>query len=145
MKRKRYTTEQIIAILRQPDTGKTVQEACRGNNLSEQTFYRWRKKYGNLELADVKRFKELEKENTELKKMLVAEGLCLSQPQLVNLQLPTQAGQEESSAVGRADFDLVLATSPLRLPAHSCLAGEGRLGGKQEICTGSATFFGLTG
>ena len=52
MKRKRYTTEQIIAILRQADTGKTVQEICRGNNVSEQTFYRWGKKYGNLELAD---------------------------------------------------------------------------------------------
>ena len=52
MKRKRYTTEQIIAILRQADTGKTVQEICRGNNLSEQTFYRWGKKYGHLELAD---------------------------------------------------------------------------------------------
>ena len=61
MKRKRYTTEQIIAILRQADTGKTVQEICRGNNVSEQTFYRWRKKYGHLELADAKRFKELEK------------------------------------------------------------------------------------
>ena len=45
-------TEQIIAILRQTDTGKTVEEICRGNNLSEQTFYRWGKKYGNLELAD---------------------------------------------------------------------------------------------
>ena len=52
MKRKRYTTEQIIAILRQADTGKTVEEVCRGNILSEQTFYRWGKKYGNLELAD---------------------------------------------------------------------------------------------
>ncbi len=52
MKRKRSTTEQIIAILRQADTGKTVQEICRGNNVSEQTFYRWGKKYGNLELAD---------------------------------------------------------------------------------------------
>ena len=52
MKRKRYTTEQIIAILRQADTGKTVKEVCRGNNLSEQTFYRWGKKDGNLELTD---------------------------------------------------------------------------------------------
>ena len=43
MKRKRHTAEQIIAILRQADTGKTVQEVCRGNNLSEQTFYRWGK------------------------------------------------------------------------------------------------------
>ncbi len=77
MKRKGYTTEQIIAILRQPDTGKTVQEVCRGNNLSEQTFYRWGKKYGTLELADAKRFKELEKENTELKKMLADQMLKL--------------------------------------------------------------------
>ena len=75
MKRKRYTTEQIIAILRQADTGKTVEEICRVNNVSEQTFYRWRKKYGNLELADAKRFKELEKENTELKKLLADQML----------------------------------------------------------------------
>ena len=75
MKRKRYTTEQIITILRQADTGKTVQEICRVNNVSEQTFYRWRKKYGNLELADAKRFKELEKENTELKKLLADQML----------------------------------------------------------------------
>ena len=45
------------------------------NNVSEQTFYRWRKKYGNLELADAKRFKELEKENTELKKLLADQML----------------------------------------------------------------------
>ena len=52
MKRKRYTTEQIIAILRQADTGKTVSEICRSNNVSEQTFYRSGKKYGHLELTD---------------------------------------------------------------------------------------------
>ena len=70
MKSKRCTTEQIIAILRQADTWKTVSEICRSNNLSEQTFYRSGKKYGNLELADGTRSKELEKENTELKKLL---------------------------------------------------------------------------
>ena len=75
MKRKRYITEQMIAILRQADTGKTVEEICRGNNLSEQTYYRWGKKDGNLELADAKRFKELEKENTELKKLLADQML----------------------------------------------------------------------
>ena len=75
MKKKRYTTEQIIAILRQADTGKTVEEICRGNNLSEQTFYRWGKKDGNLELADAKRYKKLEKENTELKKLLADQML----------------------------------------------------------------------
>ncbi len=64
MKRKRYPTEQSIVILRPADTGKTVQEICGGNNLSEQTFYRWGNKDGHLELADAKRFKELEKEFT---------------------------------------------------------------------------------
>ena len=68
MKRKRYTTEQIIAILRQADTSKTVQVVCSGNSISEQTFYCWGKKDGNLELADAKRFKVLEKENTEPKR-----------------------------------------------------------------------------
>ncbi len=75
MKRKRYTTEQIIAILRQAVTGKKVQEICRSNNVSELTFYRWGKKYGNLELADAKRFKELGKENTALKKLLADQML----------------------------------------------------------------------
>ena len=64
MKRKRYTTEQIITILRQADTSKTVQVVCSENNISEQTFYCLGKKDGNLELADAKRFKVLEKENT---------------------------------------------------------------------------------
>ena len=75
MKGKRYTTEEKIRMLRQADKGKTILEACRENNISEQTFYRWRKKYGHLELADAKRFKELEKENTELKKMLADQML----------------------------------------------------------------------
>ena len=70
-----YRDKQIIAILRQADTGKTVEEICRSNNVSEQTFYRWGKKCGNLELADAKRFKELEKENTELKKLLADQML----------------------------------------------------------------------
>ena len=54
MKRKRNTSEHIIAILRQVDTIKTVQEVCRGNKASEQTFYRWSKKDGNLKLSDAK-------------------------------------------------------------------------------------------
>ena len=53
MKRKRYTTEQIIAILQQADTGKTVQEICRSNNVSEQTFYRWFKQNHPTELGSL--------------------------------------------------------------------------------------------
>ena len=75
MKGKTHKTEEMIRILRQADGGETAQAICREHNISEQTFYRWKKKYGALELADAKRLKELEKENTELKKMLVESML----------------------------------------------------------------------
>ena len=75
MKRKRHTTEEIIKILRKADGEQTVEEVCREVNISEQTFYRWRRKYGRMEMADAKRFKELENENAELKKMLADEML----------------------------------------------------------------------
>ena len=75
MKKKRHTTEEIIRILRKADEGQTVEEVCREVNISEQTFYRWRRKYGRMEMADAKRFKELENENSELKKMLADEML----------------------------------------------------------------------
>ena len=69
MKGKTHSTEEIIRILRQGDGGKTAQLVCREHNISEQTYYRWKKKYGDMELADAKRPKESEKENPELKKI----------------------------------------------------------------------------
>ena len=69
MKGKAHSTEEIIRILRQADGSETALSVCRGHNISEQTFYRWKKKYGDMDLADAKRLKELEKENGELKKM----------------------------------------------------------------------------
>ena len=55
MKRKTHSTEEIIRILRQADGGNTAQSVCREHNISEQTYYRWKKKYGDMELADAKR------------------------------------------------------------------------------------------
>ncbi|MDF1860593.1 MAG: transposase [Verrucomicrobiales bacterium] len=75
MKGKRHKTEEIIRILRMADGGQTVEQVCREANICEQTFYRWRRKYGRMEMADAKRYKELENENTELKKMLADEML----------------------------------------------------------------------
>ena len=66
MKQKKHSTEEIIRILRQADAGQPVPEVCREYNISEATFYRWKKKYGDMSLADAM----LEKENSELKKML---------------------------------------------------------------------------
>ena len=75
MKQKQHSTAEIIRILRQGETGRTVEDLCRGHNISKATFHRWRKKYGDMDLADAKRLKELEKGNAELKKMLAESML----------------------------------------------------------------------
>ena len=73
-KGKRYTTEDKIRMLRMADAGKSILEVCREHNISEVTFHRWKKQFGQLEVNDARRLKELERENSELKKML-AESL----------------------------------------------------------------------
>ena len=76
MKGKRYTTEDKIRILRAADGGeKTVQELCREENISEVSFQRWKKQFGQMDVNEARRLKELERENTELKKMLAEEML----------------------------------------------------------------------
>ena len=75
MKGKRYTTEDKIRILREADRGgKSIQDICRQENVSEVTFHRWKKQFGHMEINEARRLKELERENSELKKML-AESL----------------------------------------------------------------------
>lgn len=74
MKGKRYTTEEKIRILREANGGKTVLEVCREQNISEVTFHRWKQQFGQMEVNEARRLKELERENSELKKML-AESL----------------------------------------------------------------------
>jgi len=75
MKQKHHSTEEIIRILRQSDTDQTVESICRESNISKATFHRWKRKYGDMDIADAKRLKELEKENAELKKMLAESML----------------------------------------------------------------------
>ena len=79
MARKRYTAEQIIGHLRQAEIlisqGKTVIEASRHLGVSEQTYYRWRKEYGGMEVAQVQRLKELEQENGRLKRLVADQAL----------------------------------------------------------------------
>jgi len=73
-KRKIYSAEQIIMKLREAEVllgqGKSVKEACRALEISEQTYYRWRKEYGGLNTAQAQKLKELEKENTRLKRLV---------------------------------------------------------------------------
>jgi transposase-like protein len=72
MSRKRFTPEQIIGILREADVklsqGKNVGQLCREMGITEQSYYRWRKEYGGMKTAQVKRLKDLERENGRLKK-----------------------------------------------------------------------------
>jgi putative transposase len=75
MEDKTHNTDEIIRNLRQADGGETALSVYREHHISEQTFYRWKKKYGDMNLLDVKRLKELEKENAELKKMLAESML----------------------------------------------------------------------
>ena len=72
MKKKRFSEEQIIRILKEGEALGNVREVCRQHNVTEQTYYRWRQKFGGMEVSDAKRLKALEKENSELKK-IVAE------------------------------------------------------------------------
>ena len=75
MKGKHYTSEEKIRILREADRGqKSIQDICREENVSEVTFHRWKKQFGHMEVNEARRLKELERENSELKKML-AESL----------------------------------------------------------------------
>jgi putative transposase len=71
MKQKRFKQEQIIQILLEADCQtSTIGELCRRHGVSEQTFYRWRNKYGKMTVSEARRLKELEKENTRLKRLL---------------------------------------------------------------------------
>ena len=74
MKGKRYTTEDKIRVLRDADRGKSILEVRREHNISEVSFHRWKRQFGQMDLNEARKLKELERENSERKKML-AEAL----------------------------------------------------------------------
>lgn len=70
MKRKRYTEEQIISILKEHEAGASVADLSRRHGVVENTIYRWKSKYGGMEVSEAKRLRELEAENAKLKRLL---------------------------------------------------------------------------
>ncbi len=75
MKRKRFSEEQIIGILKAAEVTGNIRAACQEHNVSEQTFYRWRQKYGGMEVSEAKKRRDLERENGELKNMVAELSL----------------------------------------------------------------------
>lgn len=69
MKKSRFTESQIVKILQEGESGIPVLDVCRKHEVSKNTYYKWKQKYGGMQASDVKRLKELEAENTKLKKM----------------------------------------------------------------------------
>ena len=70
MAHQRHTPEQIIAVLKQSEAGVKTGDLCRQNGISEATFYKWKSKYGGMELSDLRRLKALEEENRRLKQIV---------------------------------------------------------------------------
>jgi len=70
LRKSRYTEEQIIFALKEHEAGKTAVQICRKLGVSEQTFYRWKAKFGGMDVADAKRLKGLEEENRKLKQLV---------------------------------------------------------------------------
>lgn len=77
MRSGRFTEAEIIGILREAEAGASAREVCRRHGVSENTFYRWKRKYGGLEISDAKRLKALEEENRRLKRIVADQALNL--------------------------------------------------------------------
>ena len=75
MKKSRYTEEQIIGFLKQAELGMAIKEVCRQGGFSEATFYKWRSRYGGMNVAELQRARDLEAENARLKKLLAEAHL----------------------------------------------------------------------
>ena len=77
MRKSRFTTEQIVGFLKEQEAGARVSDICRRLGISDNTFHRWKRKYGGLELSDAKRLKQLEEENRALKRIVADQALNL--------------------------------------------------------------------
>ena len=77
MKRSRFSEEQIIAVLKEQEAGMPTAEVCRRHGISSATFYKWKSKFGGLEVSDARRLRTLEQENSRLKKLLAEAMGCL--------------------------------------------------------------------
>jgi putative transposase len=75
MKRARHTEEQIISVLKEAQAGAAIDDLCRRHGISQATYYKWKQKFGGLEVSDARRLRQLEDENRQLKKLVADQAL----------------------------------------------------------------------
>ena len=75
MKRSKFTDEQILSIVKEGEAGRKVADVCRAHGITDQTYYRWKAKYGGMELSELQRLKQVEDENRRLKHIVAEQTL----------------------------------------------------------------------
>ncbi len=121
--KKRHTDEQIICILREAESQEVpVKDLCKRHNISEQTFYRWRTKFGGMDVAEARRLKELESENEKLKR-LVAEQLLVIDG-LKEFSRKNEFPDGPARSAGSPDSAGIIATQGMSLPGAEPPGGD---------------------
>jgi putative transposase len=131
MKRGRFSEEQIIAILKEAESGAKVTELCRRHGVSDATFYTWRSKYGGLEVSEMRRLRQLEEENRRLKSIVADQALDLRALKDVLAKTATARG-EAADGSGSNDHPRAVAASRLWADRDHATRVPARAGGRPQ-------------
>jgi putative transposase len=103
MKRSKFSDEQILAIVKEGEAGRKVADLCRTHGITEQTYYRWKAKYGGMELSEMQRLKALEDENRRLKQIVAEQTLDIQALKAVVAKNGDHHGSARGGGVAPAD------------------------------------------